>query len=347
MLKHRLLTSAIAIPLLAVLFWVDSQMGGRALLFSTFVLAVAAAAARELAAMLRNRVPKLQTSDVVIGSLVIVAASHIGWFSTGALSSRAEIVEAETTNRVLEQPRVRRVDDAVQPVRPTAGIVRRPGPAEDGRIGVTRGFVGACLNAAEFAAITLIVLAVVELVRYEVGVYEVEEVVPVAAAKVLAIAYVGGGLALASQLRWLSGESPPYGLLALLLITVKSADVGAYTFGRLIGGRHPLKRLSPKKTLAGFVGGWLTGVVCFLAVAVLVWPTAWAGDMVAAAVVGVLLSAAGIIGDLVESLLKRGCGVKDSGQSIPGFGGVLDLVDSPLFAGAVLTVILANLLFLT
>lgn len=118
-------------------------------------------------------------------------------------------------------------------------------------------------------------------------------------------------------------------LLAIVAI-VKSADIGAYITGRLFG-RHKLALwLSPGKTIEGFVGGLLfsAGVGAF--VASYFQHFFWAHGVIA----GLLLGAVGQLGDLLESLFKRDAGVKDSG-SVPGFGGVLDLLDSPLLAAPV------------
>ena len=104
-------------------------------------------------------------------------------------------------------------------------------------------------------------------------------------------------------------------------------DTGAYFVGRWVG-RHPFApRISPKKTWEGSVGGWVTGVaIALLGGAILRWP------LVHALLLGVLIVLAATGGDLVESMFKRWAGVKDSGRLIPGHGGVLDRLDSLLFA---------------
>lgn len=118
-------------------------------------------------------------------------------------------------------------------------------------------------------------------------------------------------------------------LLAMIAI-VKSADIGAYATGRLFG-RHKLALwLSPGKTIEGFLGGLLFSGVVGAYAASHFEHFLWAQGFIA----GLLLGAVGQLGDLLESLLKRDAGVKDSGR-VPGFGGVLDLLDSPLLAAPV------------
>ena len=115
-------------------------------------------------------------------------------------------------------------------------------------------------------------------------------------------------------------------LLAIIAI-VKAADIGAYTVGHLLGRRKLIPWLSPGKTLEGFFGGLLFAGLAGMAAAALNPRFLWHQGLIA----GVILGAVGQVGDLLESLLKRDAGVKDSGV-LPGFGGLLDLLDSPLLA---------------
>jgi phosphatidate cytidylyltransferase len=164
------------------------------------------------------------------------------------------------------------------------------------------------------------------------------------AAAVLAIVYVGLMLAFVVRLRLGWG----IGALASLVIVVKMGDTGAYTVGRLLG-RHKLSpHLSPSKTLEGaagaalfaLLGSWLTFQWLVPALA----PAASSAGAATAAepalgwgwlVFGPLVGVAGLLGDLAESLLKRDAGRKDSSTWMPGFGGVLDVVDSILLAAPV------------
>ena len=114
---------------------------------------------------------------------------------------------------------------------------------------------------------------------------------------------------------------------ALALLGTWGTDTGAYFAGRAFG-RHPFfPEISPKKTVEGAIGGLAVGVLAGLIVG-LPWLhlAVWQ-----AIVVGLLVGVAAITGDLVESLLKRGANVKDSGTIVPGHGGLLDRMDSLLF----------------
>ena len=117
----------------------------------------------------------------------------------------------------------------------------------------------------------------------------------------------------------------------VLLAGVWSFDTGAYLVGRTLGRRPFLPWISPKKTLEGVLGGLVVatfGVAVVLAIS--------GSSPVEALVLGPLLGATAQAGDLAESLLKRAAGVKDSGTLLPGHGGILDRVDSILFAAPVL-----------
>ena len=117
-------------------------------------------------------------------------------------------------------------------------------------------------------------------------------------------------------------------LLALLLVW--AADTGAYFSGRRFGKRKLAPRISPNKTVEGLAGGVLLAVVVALVGAPLAGATL--AQMPAVALVAVATILASVTGDLFESLLKRHIGVKDSGDLIPGHGGVLDRMDSVLAA---------------
>ncbi|MBU0494475.1 MAG: phosphatidate cytidylyltransferase [Chloroflexi bacterium] len=119
--------------------------------------------------------------------------------------------------------------------------------------------------------------------------------------------------------------------LAAGVLPVWACDTGAYLVGRAIGRRPFFRHVSPKKTLEGAIGGLVAGTVVAAVILTLLGQPIWHG-----LVVGVLLTVAAIFGDLAESLIKRQVGVKDSGRLIPGHGGVLDRLDSLLFAVVVL-----------
>jgi phosphatidate cytidylyltransferase len=121
-----------------------------------------------------------------------------------------------------------------------------------------------------------------------------------------------------------------HGLLTVLwlMMMVWACDTGAYFAGRTIGGPKLLPSVSPKKTWAGLIGGMVAAALVGAAMA------AWSGlaDPVILAAVSAAVAAFSQVGDLSESAFKRHFGVKDSGDVIPGHGGVLDRVDGLLFA---------------
>ncbi|MGV8943103.1 phosphatidate cytidylyltransferase [Thermomonas sp.] len=123
--------------------------------------------------------------------------------------------------------------------------------------------------------------------------------------------------------------------LLLALFLVWSADTGAYFAGRkfggkLFGGRKLAPRISPNKTIEGLCGGLLLALVVAMVGAPLAGATV--DQLPAVALVALASVGFSVVGDLFESLLKRHINVKDSGNMIPGHGGVLDRVDSVLAA---------------
>ena len=122
------------------------------------------------------------------------------------------------------------------------------------------------------------------------------------------------------------------GWIILLVLGVWAYDTGAYFVGKRFGRARFLVHISPSKTYAGLIGGL---VACTAAVTAIV---VGLGQPVATGLVlGPLLGLAAQAGDLAESMLKRAAGAKDSGNLIPGHGGVLDRIDSFLFAAPVVT----------
>ncbi|MEX0586136.1 MAG: phosphatidate cytidylyltransferase, partial [Pirellulales bacterium] len=139
----------------------------------------------------------------------------------------------------------------------------------------------------------------------------------------------------------------PYelGLLPLisLIAVAKACDTGAYTFGRLFGRHKMSPIISPGKTIEGAVGGLLAACAASYAV---FWPYTVAflsghdepkrfGGAWGWLAFGLLVGAAGMFGDLAESMLKRDAGVKDSSTWLPGLGGVLDILDSLLLSAPI------------
>ena len=122
-------------------------------------------------------------------------------------------------------------------------------------------------------------------------------------------------------------------LLTMFFAIVMMTDTGAYYTGRTIG-RHKLAPLvSPGKTIEGAIGGFVMGVVTGILSKLVFFPEIPAAHALA---LGALIGSIGQIGDLAESMLKRGSNVKDSGNLLPGHGGMLDRVDSILFCAPLL-----------
>ncbi len=181
-------------------------------------------------------------------------------------------------------------------------------------------------------AIGLLAMLLGEMGRYE----RPGGVIVNAAMASFALLYVGGLISFAVQLRLTWGV----GALASLIIVTKMGDTGAYTVGRLIGRHKMAPVLSPGKTLEGAAGALV--FACLGAWGSLQWlvpamtdgkfaPPSWWACLL----FGVLVGTAGLFGDLAESLIKRDMGRKDSSDWLPGFGGVLDILDSILLAAPV------------
>lgn len=145
---------------------------------------------------------------------------------------------------------------------------------------------------------------------------------------ILAAAYLGLLPTFFVRLRWLDHDA---GLaLAAAIFVPKFGDVGAYFTGRFLGRHRMTPLLSPKKTWEGFAGGMLAAVLTAVGVSFL--SPVFRHGTGHAILFGLLVGLAGVLGDLAESLLKRDAMMKDAAQSIPGFGGILDVIDSVLFA---------------
>ena len=158
------------------------------------------------------------------------------------------------------------------------------------------------------------------------------------ATTVFALAYVGVMFFFIGQLRMTWG----IGALASMIIVVKMGDTGAYTVGRLFGRHKMAPHVSPGKTIEGAVGAilfacagaWLS--FRFLG-STMIFPAWKSANSLAGGwwVYGLCVGVAGTFGDLAESLIKRDVGRKDSSTWMPGFGGILDILDSLLLAAPV------------
>ncbi len=146
------------------------------------------------------------------------------------------------------------------------------------------------------------------------------------------LAYIAG---LFSYIFYIRAFAPDQGawLVLFLILVTKMSDVGAFAVGN-VAGRHALvSRISPRKTVEGFVGGvTFSGVTAWVAVGMV---PRLAGRPAAAVLLGMFLGVCSQLGDLAESLIKRDCQIKDSGRFFPGMGGVLDVLDSLLFTAPI------------
>jgi phosphatidate cytidylyltransferase len=188
------------------------------------------------------------------------------------------------------------------------------------------GYVAQC-----FAAVVLVVF-LIEMARFTGPGGAIERI----AVAIWLVAYLGLLPSFLVQLqlgRWDADPVRGAVALALAIFVPKGCDIGAYFTGRLIGRHHMTPVLSPKKTWEGAIGG-----VAF-AVAVAFGLNSIApvipGGPLGTIAFGLTVGLAGMFGDLAESLIKRDCERKDASQIVPGFGGILDVVDAIVFAAPV------------
>ena len=191
---------------------------------------------------------------------------------------------------------------------------------------VMAAFSGRCDTVLAGMVISLLVIAALALHGY--GVFD--DVLRYACFCGFATVYISVCMAHAILLRDL-----PHGpfWLTMLVGIVAGSDTGAYYAGRAFGKRKLFPLISPKKTVAGGVGGMVAGVIVAGGINLL-FPQQT--DPVLLFFVAIVLVGIGIMGDLTESLIKRSVGVKDSGTILFGHGGVLDRIDSLLLTAPVL-----------
>ncbi|MCY4404173.1 MAG: CDP-archaeol synthase [Candidatus Poribacteria bacterium] len=123
-------------------------------------------------------------------------------------------------------------------------------------------------------------------------------------------------------------------LIFLLIGTVWCSDTGAYLIGRAVGKHKLISQISPRKTVEGTIAGIVVGTIISIVFSLIFLNQTL--SLLNAAIIGLLLSVLGPLGDLSVSLMKRTIGVKDSGDVIPGHGGFLDRCDSLIFSTPVL-----------
>jgi phosphatidate cytidylyltransferase len=198
---------------------------------------------------------------------------------------------------------------------------------------VLGGYLGLLLTllGAEMGGISWMVGGIFSTLLLAFVVFGFSDARPSASAAIsltlLGVVWVGGGIASLILLR----EIPENGRLVVftVLIAVFADDTAAYFVGRTIGRHKMAPRISPGKSWEGFVGGTVAAMaVAFFAM----YDQGFLTDLEALAL-GAAIALSSTLGDLFESAIKRDLGVKDSGRVLAGHGGVLDRVDSLLWAG--------------
>jgi len=155
--------------------------------------------------------------------------------------------------------------------------------------------------------------------------------------------YVPWLLNFMQKINYFPKANGPYFLLYFILVT-KFSDIGAYAVGSLIGRHKMIPRISPGKTWEGFGGAIVVSTAASLIFAHAAGPKLYGMNWMHATILGIVLSGAAVLGDLIESLFKREAGVKDSGHLFPGIGGILDLLDSLLFNAPLMYLYLRHIL---
>lgn len=303
MLKHRLLMSALLIPATIGLFVWDHLLGETAPVLLVLLLAISARCVWELVVLARvaGFRPSLILSWIGVWAMLL-GSWGVGWGDE--LFRNSPLVEYFRKTRMPFSWFA-----AVAVVLLINAVIRYP-------LAKTTSDSNSESNRA---------------VGLELGTLGIE---------FFTMIYIGMLLVVTSRLRWPDHDAVNgYYALGALVVATKMGDVGAYTFGRLIGGPKMVPKLSPGKTWAGGVGHLVAAG--FSSVAWLLWigpkiSGQWhPWNFPSAFLFGIVVGFAGLIGDLAESLIKRDVGVKDAPALLPGFGGLLDLMDSLLLAGPV------------
>jgi len=181
-----------------------------------------------------------------------------------------------------------------------------------------------------FFIIILITLFIIHFTRKDS-----QNAVNLIAVTLFAIFYIGWFFTFLVKIRFLEDG---HKLVAYLLLVTKSGDIGAYLIGSNFGRHKLIPRISPNKSVEGAIGGFVFSIVC--AVILGRYYISWMsfGFILAS---GILIGIFAQLGDLAESLIKRDYEVKDSSVFLPGLGGMLDVIDSILFAAPIFYICLA------
>jgi phosphatidate cytidylyltransferase len=264
----------------------------------------------------------------LVGIPMVLGALYAGGWVLGALVAGAAVLAAIEFYRLAEVRGVRPFSMLGATAAGALVLLATARPTPDG-FGPT--FLAVTI------AVTLLSLGGAVWLRWPGG-----DPLSAVSITVAGVLYTGGALAFVPLLRALTSSVPgaaggpvaAMGFVFLPLLTTWAGDTSAYFAGRAWGRAKLAPAVSPGKTIVGAVAG-LTGST---AVAVLLSALALGElevlgvGLLTAAWIGLLLGAAGQVGDLAESMLKREAGVKDSGKVLPGHGGMLDRIDSLLFS---------------
>jgi phosphatidate cytidylyltransferase len=200
------------------------------------------------------------------------------------------------------------------------GIAAGYGIAELGPVGFAAGLGVLALSDGSAIFLTVVAAAGISLAMRSV---DLAEVLPRASTMLLGVVYVFGAWKCAILLRDIS----PYWLLFALAINWVG-DISAYYVGKNLGVHKLARRVSPGKSWEGAIASLVVSIAFGLAYLKRFFPAMPMAQVIA---LTALANVAGQLGDLAESALKRGAGVKDSGTLLPGHGGILDRMDSALF----------------
>lgn len=200
-------------------------------------------------------------------------------------------------------------------------LVSRHGIRAPGAVGYGAGFVVLAAPGQAWSELTLLALLVLSLAMLE---RPLTGVLPRASALIFGLLWIFGA--------WRCGIAlhrfDPYWLLFVFVLNW-IGDTAAYYTGRALGKRKLAPEISPAKTWEGAIASAIFALAAGWAYAELVWP---AMSPAVALLASAVCNVAGQLGDLAESAVKRGAGVKDSGRSLPGHGGWLDRTDGLLFS---------------
>ncbi len=218
-----------------------------------------------------------------------------------------------------------------------SGFKTLPAVGYAGAAGVILAQAGTFLGARNLllAFLTLLVLVTMSVAIF--GIEDPKQYLTAMAATLLGVLYIALPLSFLVPLRFRNGAQGA-NLILLLFLVIWAGDIFAYFVGRAVGRHLLFPRVSPKKTLEGSLAGFAGSLLAAWGFVLWVWKTA---DLKSVILLAALVAIAGQVGDFVESAMKRGAGLKDSGTILPGHGGMLDRIDALLFGTAALWVALS------